>query len=58
MLNAKMVNARISCDSHADFCEFFAVFAPIPCFENPVKYTGRFNLNHKTVHFPRLAARG
>jgi hypothetical protein len=26
--------------------------------KTPVKYTGRFNLNHKTVHFLRLAARG
>jgi hypothetical protein len=58
MLNAKMVNARISCDLHADLCEFFAVFASIPRFKNPFKYTSRFNLNHKTVHFQRRAARG
>ncbi len=57
MLNAKMVNARISCDLHADLCEFFAVFTSIPRFKNPFKYTSRFNLNHKTVHFSRHAAR-
>ena len=58
MLNAQMVNARISCLQQADFCEIFAVFATILRFKNPVKYTGRFNLNHKTVHFSRRAARG
>ena len=58
MLNARMVNARISCLPQADFCESFAVFAPILRFKNPFKYTGRFNLNHETVHFLRRAARG
>ncbi len=57
MLNVRMVNARISCLPQADFCESFAVFATILRFKNTVKYTSRFNLNHKTVHFSRHAAR-
>jgi hypothetical protein len=58
MLNARMVNVRISCLPRADFRESFAVFAPIPRFKKPFKYTRGSNLNHETVHFLRPVARG
>jgi hypothetical protein len=51
MLYADKVNAdpRIFCPQ--DFCEFFPAFATIPRFQNPIKYSGRFEINHRTVHF-------
>jgi hypothetical protein len=53
MVNARMVNAQSSYFSPATFCESFRVFGQIPRFQNPFKYTRKFNVNHKTVHFSR-----
>ena len=53
MVNARMVNAESSYFSPATFCESFRVFGQIPRFQNPFKYTRKFNVNHKTVHFSR-----
>jgi hypothetical protein len=39
----------------AVFYDLNRVFAPIPRFKKSVKYTGRFDINHKTVHFRALA---
>jgi hypothetical protein len=51
MLNARLVNAESSYFPPATFCESFAVFGRIPCFQNPFKYTGKFDINPETVHF-------
>ena len=45
MLNARLVNARISYFPPATFCESFAVFGRIPRFQNPFKYTRNFQIN-------------
>jgi len=46
MLNARLVNARISYFSPAAFCKSFGVFGRIPRFQNPFKYTHNFLINH------------
>jgi hypothetical protein len=46
MVNARMVNARGSYFSPTAFCESFRVFGRIPRFQNPFKYTRRFQINH------------
>jgi len=56
MVNASVVNAPKSYFSPPCFCESFAVLGRIPRFQNPVKYTRRFEINHNTVHPARASA--
>jgi hypothetical protein len=50
MVNAGKVNGKARYFSPAAFCESFRVFGQIPRFQNPFKYTRKFNVNHETVH--------
>jgi hypothetical protein len=45
MLNARMVNARISCTTRAHFCESFLVLGRFLLFKKPLKYTAIFDIN-------------
>jgi hypothetical protein len=45
MLNARLVNALISCFSPPSFCESFRVSGRIPRVQNPFKYTRNFQIN-------------
>jgi len=45
MLNARLVNGVSSYFLPATFCESFAVFGRIPRFQNPFKYTHKFQIN-------------
>jgi hypothetical protein len=56
MVNPHMVNGGPSYFSPATFCESFAVFGRIPRFQNPFKYTSRFEINQKRAAQARLAA--
>jgi hypothetical protein len=51
MVNASMVNGRVLCFPRATFCDSFPVFGRFPRFQNPVKYSRNFNINHDLVHF-------
>ena len=57
MVNADVVNARISYFSPAAFREFFPVFGPNSTTPNPFKYICNSRINHRTVHSPRRPAR-
>jgi hypothetical protein len=54
MVNAGLVNGGALCHFHCIFAKILRVFAPIPRFQNPVKYTHKFRINHKTLHFAAL----
>ena len=53
MVNPGVVNAGSRIFRRRAFANFLRVLGRIPCFQNPFKYTGKFNVNHKTVHFRR-----
>jgi hypothetical protein len=50
MVNADVVNAKTSYFLRATFCELNRDSGRFLYFKNTFKYTGKFNLNHKTVH--------
>ena len=50
IVNADIVNAKIAYFSPPHFCESFLVFGRFLRFENPVKYTRIFEINHAARH--------
>jgi hypothetical protein len=56
MVNARVVNAALSCAIHAHSGAIFRVFARIARLRNPVKYTGSLSVNGETVRLSAPAA--
>ncbi|MGO9486074.1 MAG: hypothetical protein ACLPX9_16070 [Rhodomicrobium sp.] len=52
MVNAHLVNARLSYFMLPQTCEFFPAFAPIPRLQNPFKYTRKFRINQSQAGAP------
>jgi hypothetical protein len=58
MVNGGVVNGPASYFIRATFCIIFAVSGRFLHFKNPVKYSGRFKINHKSAHPPAPASAG
>ncbi len=58
MVNGGVVNGPASYLLRATFCDFFPALGRFLRFKNPVKYTGRFEINHKSAHPATPASAG
>jgi len=50
MIKTGVVNGAAPCVRQAHFCEFFRDSGRFLRLQNPFKYIGGFEINHKTVH--------
>ncbi len=56
MVNDVVVNGEVSPAFLANFSENFPFSGRFIRFENPVKYSRNFNINHDLVHSARASA--